>query len=168
MSKKTKIGISIAIGVVFLAVVYAITVLLLNKLSVPNKEERLRNMQAYCEQDKMRKSDVPGEIEAVLAKFTNWDNLFLSEHFKAKYKNRKNIIDEASRVSKIWCGSSTENEDEVIVYAYKAKSLFSSNDSEDIATEYIFKYILDDNGEIDDLIRIDKFDVYVINGEPVE
>ena len=54
------------------------------------------------------------------------------------------------------------------MYAYKTKSIFDKDDSDDIATEYIFKYILDDNGEIDDLVRIDKFDIYVINGEPVE
>ena len=168
MSKKKKIIISIVIAAAILSLAYAITVLFLNKYSVPDKAERLNNLKIYCGKDKIDKNDVPGEIEAMLSRYTNWDNLFLSNHFKEKYKNRKNVIDDVSRVSKLWCGGSTENEDEVIVYAYKTKSIFDKDDSDDIATEYIFKYILDDNGEIDDLVRIDKFDIYVINGEPVE
>ena len=46
--------------------------------------------------------------------------------------------------------------------------VFDIDESDDVTTQYRFKYVLNDAGEIDDLILLKKMDVYTINGEPVD
>ena len=50
----------------------------------------------------------------------------------------------------------------------KKSDIFDTDESDDITTEYYFRYVLNEAGEIDDLILLKKQDVYTINGEPVD
>ena len=145
---------------------------LLNRYSIPPKEERLYNLRVYMgisDLTELDESDIASDIEAALSKYTNWDNLFLSEHFKKKYKNRKNILDDVSNIADISSGITYwDREPIVIIFAEKKTSLFDTDESDDVTTEYHFRYVLNKEGEIDDLILLKKQDVYTINGEPVD
>ena len=145
---------------------------LLNKYSIPAKEERLNNLKVYYGINDLNDVDqslIAGDICAALSKYTNWDNLFLSEHFKRKYKNRRNILEDVNNIANVHSGLDYENgEYIVIIFAEKEHSIFDTDESDDITTEYYFKYVLNDAGEIDDLILLKKQDVYTINGEPID
>jgi hypothetical protein len=145
---------------------------LLNRYSIPDKEERVHNLRVYSgitDLTQLDAADISNDIDAALQRYTNWDNLFLSEHFKKKYKNRNNILDDVGSIANIHSGLDYENGDYVvIIFADKKHSIFDTDESDDITTEYYFKYVLNDAGEIDDLILLRKQDVYTINGEPVD
>ncbi|MBR0148136.1 MAG: hypothetical protein IJM23_02945 [Lachnospiraceae bacterium] len=145
---------------------------LLNKYSIPDKTERLNNLKkcyGITDLKEMDRSLIVGDIQAALSRYTNWDTLFLSEHFKTKYKNRKNILDDVNNIANIRSGLTNENGDYVvIIFAEKKHRIFDIDESDDVTTQYRFKYVLNDAGEIDDLILLKKMDVYTINGEPVD
>lgn len=162
---------------VFLLAIVAVTVTflivfgnyMLDKYSVPDKDERRNNLIVSSGSDKMSESNIAHELTLALSRHTNWDNLFLSDNFKKKYKNRENILDDVPHISKVSSGITYQGDDTVvIIFAEKKHRLFDTDGSDDVTTEYYFKYILDDNDEIDDLILLKKQDVYTINGEPIE
>ena len=145
---------------------------LLNRYSVPQKQERLDNLKAeysITDLNELDPSLISGEIDAALSKYTNWDNLFLSEHFKEKYKSRKNILEDADNIANISSGLDSEyGNDVVIIFAEKKSSIFDTDESDNITTEYYFRYVLNEAGEIDDLILLKKTDTYTLSGEPVD
>ena len=145
---------------------------LLNRYSVPPKQDRLNNLKAEYGITDLKELDaslIAGDIDAALSKYTNWDNLFLSEHFKKKYKNRKNILDDTDNIANISSGLDSEyGSDVVIIFAEKKRSIFDMDESDDITTEYYFRYVLNEAGEIDDLILLKKRDTYTMSGEPVD
>ena len=145
---------------------------LLNRYSVPLKQDRLSNLKAeygITDLNEIDPSLIAGDIDAALSNYTNWDNLFLSEHFKEKFKNRKNILDDADNIASISSGLDAEyGNDVVIIFAEKKSGIFDMDESDDITTEYYFRYVLNEAGEIDDLILLKKRDTYTINGEPVD
>ncbi|MBO4374743.1 MAG: hypothetical protein J5829_06520 [Lachnospiraceae bacterium] len=170
---KLKKVVAIVVSILLmLGVAVIICNYLLNKYSVPDKEQRLRNLKATYGTEDIKgidRSIIAGDIKAALSKYTNWDNLFLSEHFKEKYKNRKNIIDDVNNIRDIRSGLTLEyGDDVVIIFAEKKSGIFDTDESDDITTEYYFRYVLNEAGEIDDLILLKKQDVYTINGEPVD
>lgn len=139
---------------------------ILSKFSFPPKDVRLQNMMENYGVSTMDQSLVVNEIDAALQKYSNWDNLFLSNDFKKKFKNRGGIIDDIRHVASISSGINAEyEEDVVVIYAEIKSGLFDNDDSDDITTEYHFRYVLDENGEIDDLVLLSKQDIYTINGE---
>ena len=130
---------------------------ILNSYSVPAKEERLNNLISSSGTNKLSKSDIAREICIALSKYTNWDNLFLSEHFKENYNDRNSILEDVDNISDVSSGIPLEYGDDVIViYAEKKTGFFDSDESDNITTEYYFKYILNETGEIDDLILLKK------------
>lgn len=162
------------------AIVFAITCLcgcvnladtesVMNRYSVPDKEERKRNMLTYQNKTEMDTNDIANEIEYALEKYTNWDNLFLSDDFKAKFKNRKNIIGNTSKIENISCYSGKQYGlgDVVVVTVDYRKGLFE-DETEATSTEFYYEYKIDSNNEIDDLILKDKKNIYTFNGEVVE
>ena len=161
--------------VCMIAVIATVVVLLVvfgnvmfDRYSVPNKDDRRQNLILSSGTSKMSESNIAHEITLALSRHTNWDNLFLSESFKRKYKSRKKLLDDVRHISKVSSGITHQGNDTVvIIFAEKKSGLFDADESDDVTTEYYFKYILDDNGEIDDLILLEKRDVYTINGEPV-
>ena len=161
--------------VCIIAVIATVVVLLIafgnalfDRYSVPDKEERRQNLILSSGTSKMSESNTAHEITLALSRHTNWDNLFLSENFKRKYKSRKKLLDDVRHISKVSSGITHQGNDTVvIIFAEKKSGLFDADESDDVTTEYYFKYILDDNGEIDDLVLLEKRDVYTINGEPV-
>ena len=174
MSKNRIKKISVIILAALLVAVIAMVLInhILSKYSVPSKEERIYNLRVYSgitDLTQLDSSYISHDINIALSKYTNWDNLFLSEHFKEKYKNRKNILDDVDNIANIRSGLYYEyGDDVVIISAEKKHGLFDTDESDDITTEYYFKYVLNEAGEIDDLILLKKQDVYTINGEPVD
>ena len=144
---------------------------ILNKFCIPNKEDRLNNLRVgygITELTQLDESDISSELQAALSKYTNWDNLFLSDNFKTKYKSRKDILEDVKHISAVRGGITYKyGSNAIVIYAEKKPGFFDTDKSDDITTEYYFRYILNDEGEIDDLILLEKRDVYTINGEPV-
>ncbi|MCR5651397.1 MAG: hypothetical protein K6F86_09485 [Lachnospiraceae bacterium] len=141
----------------------------MNKFSIPDKEERVHNLILSTGENKLSRSGIAHEVRLALSKYTNWDNLYLSENFKKKYKNRKNILEDVNNIADVSSGLDIEyGKDVIIIYAEKKSSIFDFDESDDITTVYYFRYILDEAGEIDDLILLEKYDVYTINGEPLD
>ena len=78
-------------------------------------------------------------------------------------------MDDADNITSISSGLDAEyGSDVVIIYAEKKSGIFDMDESDDITTEYYFRYVLNETGEIDDLILLKKRDTYTINGEPVD
>ena len=172
MSKRrVRSVVALAFLLFFLATLFIIANILLNKYSVPPKEERLNNLEECLGIDDLTElpdSYIANDIEAALSKYSNWDNLFLSENFKKKYKNRKSILENAERIARVTSGISYISGDPVvIIFAENKCSIFDTDESDNITTEYYFKYLLNEKGEIDDLLLLEKRDVYTINGKPV-
>ena len=172
MSNRKKTCVIVASVLIVISMFIVLANYLLNKYSVPDKAERLNNLRkcyGISDLNELDRSLIAGDIQAALSEYTNWDNLFLSENFKTKYKNRKSILDDVSNIANIRSGLSYENGDYVvIIFAEKKHDFFDTDESDDITTEYRFKYVLNDAGEIDDLILLNKQDVYTIDGEPVD
>lgn len=164
-SKKTNI-IIITISIVVLLIIGICLIFRIS--SVPTKEKRLQEKLAFEGTQELSNIDVAFEIKSALEKHANWNNLFLSDNFKKKYQNRKYIIDDIRNVDEIWSGPDKLENDTIVVMVNKKDKLFDNDESDNISTVYRFRYVLDKNGEIDDLILIDKEDVYTINGEPVK
>ncbi|MBO4373876.1 MAG: hypothetical protein J5829_02105 [Lachnospiraceae bacterium] len=172
MSKRrVRLVAALVVFLFVLAILLIVAHIMLNKYSVPQKEERLKNLEECLGIDDLTNlpdSYIANDIEAALSKYTNWDNLFLSENFKNKYKNRKNILENVERITRVTSGISyISGEPVVIIFAENKRSIFDRDESDCKTTEYYFKYLLNEEGEIDDLILLEKRDVYTINGEPV-
>ncbi len=172
--KKTnrKLGYIIFISIVLLSIILIVAFvrnIFLNGYSTLSKEERVRNMISGYGSDKMNESAEAREIQACLSKYSNWDNLFLSENFKMKYKNRKYFLSDVNNISRISNGIDRKyGKNAVIIYAEKKSGIFDMDESDDITTVYHFRYVMDNAGEIDDLILLEKYDVYTLNGERVD
>lgn len=162
-AKKIKIILILisACGIFCIALVF-----ILNKYSIPTKQERLNNMITYQGKTQFDKNDVVNEIEAIFKKHTNWDNLFISENFKNKYNDRKGLISEVDDYSNIWCaGDESDQENIVVVYCDKKENNLNIDKVNDVTVEYYFQYVVNENNEIDDLILIKKYDTYTLNEE---
>ena len=164
-----KAGKGFKTGVVILVTGLALLLLFLwlgMTFGTPSKEECIRNMVVFEGKDHFEEDDVPGEIDAALRPFANWNHLFLSENFKSKFRNRGSIIENPWNIEKVWCFRDSKNRDVIVINAEHRKSIFQ-DETEAITTEYQYRYLLDQNGEIDDLILISKQDIYTFNGELV-
>lgn len=133
--------------------------------SLPSKETRLKNMYYYQGKDKMDNSDIASEIALACSNYIDWNNLFLSENFKKKFKNSKNIIGNIKNVSEV-CGNHYDG-NKVEIYVLTRHSVFDKDESDDISYLLLFEYQLNAENEIDDLTLLNKAEVYTINGEPV-
>lgn len=122
---------------------------------IPDKQSRLENLiDDYGSKRNYLNNNAEGEIEAAITPSVNWDNLFLSENFKNKFKNRNGIIDDLSSVENISTGKPSEylGANVISITILHKKPIFG--DAFDI--EYIFRYMLDNNDDIDDLVLLDK------------
>ena len=147
----------------FILILYSI-----NKYSVEDKEIRRQQLIATAGSDELTEDVVSHEICIALAKYTNWDNLFLSDNFKNKYKDRSNIIDDVREIEAVNCYPDYSEENVVVVLVEKKHKIFDRDESDDITTEYHFRYTINDKNEIDDLELLEEFDTYTIDGERVE
>ena len=111
------------------------------------------------------------ELEGALVWFNNWDDLFLSNNFKNKFKNRRGIIENIDDYDNISGFYSYDNGVKYLaIYADKKKTFldFFNQDYDDISTEFYFDYKIDDKGWLDDVDLIKKIDIYTSTGLPVE
>ena len=167
MSKKTRI-IVIVVSIIVVAFIVGCGIdYFVCRNRVPSKNERINNMMIYRGSTNITDEDIMNDIESVLSKYSNWDNLFLSDQFKAKYKNRNDFIDDAWKISKISSGIDETKDSQIIIYAEHKVPFWDGDESDNIATRYVFKYYRNAEGQLDDLELVDKRDVYIINGEPI-
>ena len=132
------------------------------------KEERINNMLVYSGTQVLSNTDYADEIQAALSGKINWDSLFLSDSFKKKFKDRKHILGDVRSIVDVWIGIDYAHDDnEVLVYVEQNDGIFDRDDTDDITSKYRLKYILDDNGEIDDLVILDRQEISTMTGEPV-
>ena len=111
------------------------------------------------------------ELECALVWFNDWDDLFLSNNFKNKFKNRRGIIENIDDYDNISGFYSYDNGVKYLaIYADKKKTFFDffNQDYDDISTEFYFDYKIDDKGWLDDVDLIKKIDIYTSTGLPVE
>ena len=143
---------------------------LLSKNSTVNKKNRQKNMEDLLGRNQMDELDVAWEIESALDKYTNWDNLFLSDNFKSKYKNRENIIKHTENIENIWCSPIADYEKtNVIEIDVDLKNgIFDKNNYDNITDVYIYEYALNEEGEINDLILIDYHQEYTDTGKRMD
>lgn len=162
---KNKI-LKIILAIIILLVSIFLINFFINKYSVPNKEERINDMIIYKGNSLLTGEDIANEISIMLNKYTNWDNLFISENFKKKFKNKKDIIENINEYSSFSVATDYFDENVVILYGNRKKPIFDNDESDDITTEFYFKYKINNN-EIDDLILIKQNETYTIDGSPI-
>lgn len=155
--------------IVTIIAIISIRYLSANKTGIPSKEVRRENLLISTGTTELSISDVAHELLVALSPYSDWDDLFLSEHFKEKYGSRQSIIEDMESIANMSSAVSLEYGDSAIaIYAEKKIDSAKMDESEGITTEYIFRYYLDADGEIEDIILINKQDFYTIDGEPVE
>ena len=120
-----------------------------------NLETQKFNMLLYG----IEKPDPAEELISALQWFNNWDNLFLSDNFKNKYKNRKNIINDIDRASLLGGGRDYSYEDKyvAVVRALNKRSIkdILTNNHETITDEYYFECFTNGDGYLDDIKLIE-------------
>ena len=157
------ISVILTMSVIFMLVNY-----FQHNYGMPTKEERINNMLVYSGTQVLSNTDYADEIQAALSGKINWDSLFLSDSFKKKFKDRKHILGDVRNIVDVWTGIDYAHYDnEVLVYVEQNNGIFDKDDTDDITSKYRLKYILDDNGEIDDLVILDRQEISTMTGEPV-
>ena len=124
----------------------------------PTRDEYIYKWKVYNGFDKEYVLDADMELTHALHKYTNWDRLFLSDHFKEKYKNRKGIIPEINKYEDIvnLGGEEVDGYGKVsIIYLTKKPKLFQNKD--DVTEDWYYVIcIKNDKNELDDLYFIKK------------
>lgn len=115
------------------------------------------------------KPDVCNEICYLLEKYNNWNNLFLTDKFKNKFRNRQDVIKDINDYKDITGGYDYDefNRKVVVIFATKKKNIveiFNTQD-EDITTEFYFDFQTDQDGWIDDLTLLKRIDVDSTTGK---
>ena len=115
------------------------------------------------------KPDVCNEICYLLEKYNNWNNLFLTDKFKTRFKNRQDVINDINDYKDITGGYDYDefNRKVVVIFATKKKNIveiFNIQD-EDITTEFYFDFETNQDGWIDDLTLLKRIDVDSATGK---
>lgn len=166
---KHKTRVIIIVSVILILSVSILVYFYQHSYSGLTKEERINNMLVYSGTQILSKTDYADEIEAALSGKIDWDSLFLSDSFKEKFKDRKHILGDERSIVDVWTGIDyTYDDNEVLVYVEQNDGVFDKDDTDDITSKYRLKYILDDDGEIDDLVILDRQEISTMTGEPVE
>ena len=99
-----------------------------------------------------------------------FDDLALTENFKMKYKKGSDIILGIKNIENLRAGNGLyDGKNVVIIFADRKESIIDIiKKNEPITTEFHFEYKLNDEGLLDDLILVDSYDTYSINGEKIE
>ena len=100
------------------------------------------------------------QIVVLLNDNTIWDKLALSDSFKKKYKRPKDIISDIEKCESIDVGFSRMNNEEntLSVFGQKRPNIIDIITEKRTTTEYVFKYITDENNLLDDMILIKEID----------
>lgn len=95
-------------------------------------------------------------LEETLTGFYTWNQLLLTEKFKNKFKNRRNILSEIDSIEYLYAGNKkNDNEDVIFVRANEKQNIFEEYFCLPITVECYFKYKMD-GGKLDDLELIKK------------
>lgn len=139
------------VGIMLIAII-SICKFVIIKYGTMNLNERKFNMIV----SKSNSINPEAEFFHALQWYSNWDNLFLTNHFKEKFKNCKNL---ASNINDINFASSFRDNNYldgkllIGVYGNKKKSILDvlNPDYIDIDRSYYFDYKVDENGYLDDV-----------------
>ena len=130
----------------------------LNELAIKNKDDK----------------DAAGLILVLAIEgYEDWDKLKLSDNFKKKFRNGKNIISNVDEYQHLSSGYDIEfgwhKKNTVWIIGDKYDNIFNTLKYGDaVSTEFYFEYQVDDNNLLDDIKLIRKKDVFSINGERVD
>lgn len=130
----------------------------LNELIIKNKED----------------SDAVGLILVLAIEgYEDWDKLKLSNNFKKRFRNGKNIISNVDEYQHFSSGYDVEfgwhKNNSVWITGDKYDNIFNTLKYGDaVSTEFCFEYQVDENNLLDDIKLIRKKDVFSINGERVD
>ena len=103
----------------------------------------------------------------------NWDTLKLSDNFKKKFKNGKNIISNRDEYESFSSGHDADfrfsGDYTIWLCGDKYDNIFNTLKYGDaVSTEFYFEYKVDENNLLDDVKLIRKKDVFSINAERVD
>lgn len=103
----------------------------------------------------------------------NWDTLKLSDNFKKKFKNGKNIISNRDEYQSFSSGYDADfrfsGDQTIWLCGDKYDNVFNTLKYGDaVSTEFYFEYKVDENNLLDDVKLIRKKDVFSINAERVD
>lgn len=100
---------------------------------------------------------------------SNWKFLPLSDTFRKKYKNSKAIIPEKNKYERYLDGQYIDEHGNniLIIFATEYAKAFDFNDDNTITTEYHYKYIVNDLGQLDEIELIKKINTYAVTGESI-
>lgn len=113
-----------------------------------------------------------GELAYALQWYGNWDNIFLTENFKKKYKNRKGILLDVNKYENI-CGfmeyDYIPGEKLIGISLDKKINIIETVDPDFVAItrDYYFRYKVDDNGYLDDIELVGQQDFDAETGFPI-
>lgn len=95
-------------------------------------------------------------LEEVLAGFYTWEQLPITEHFKNKFKNRRNILSEIDNIESLYADNEKiDNEDVIFVRANEKQNIFEEYFCLPVTIECYFKYKMDGD-KLDDIELIKK------------
>lgn len=95
-------------------------------------------------------------LEEVLAGFYKWKQLPLTNHFKEKFKNRRNILSEIDNIETIYTANDkVANENVILVSADEKQNVFQKHFCLPITVECYFRYKMDGD-KLDDLELVKK------------
>ena len=111
------------------------------------------------------------ELLHALEWYGNWDKLFLTDNFKRKFGNRKNImnIDNLENHSAFLETSYIDGEILIGICGDVKKNIFEILDPNftNVSRDYYFRYKVDDNGYLDDVELVGQQDFDAETGFPI-
>ena len=167
-SKFVRVFKIIAILVLSIIVAINITIFIIRRYGMTDLETRKFNMLISG----VNTISPPGELSYALQWYSNWDNIFLSDNFKKKFKKRKGIIkniSELNNISGFFDRNYIPGTKLIGVYGTVKKSIIDILNINyiEIDRAYYFRYKVDDNGYLDDIELVGQQDFDAETGFPI-
>lgn len=127
-----------------------------------NRDMKFNNINEY---------NIYSTTSALFCDDSVWDKLPLSKKFLSKYKKRKDIIKNIDSYEKVFSVGAEHiiNDDNMVVLTGDKKdSILTILNSSYVSTRFYFKYILNENDELDDVEFIRKVDVDSTTGKRLD
>ena len=164
-------------------ILLAVSLLVLIFINIFNYSARIRYRAGYkyisigniiekLENNEMELKDINsiGVVDTLNLLFYDkslWQKLPLSNDFRTKYNTPKSIIKKYNKYESISTGMELDHsKDNVVsVYCIERDGIVPLVNVKSISTIYYFKYILDSNNQLDDLILLKEVDIDSMTAE---
>ena len=169
MKNRIKRAITVvAVAIIFLLILNGLIMYTLYKFGGTDIETRKFNMLISG----MKEINPDSELPYALQWYGNWDNMFLTENFKKKFKNRKGILKNVNSLENISGYIDYEykfGETLIGISGFKRKNLLEMLDPDYIEIDkvYYFRYKVDENGYLDDVELVGQQDFDALTGFPI-